>query len=233
MSQTTRKIRIFGDSIMKGAVYNEEDDRYITIDDNRLTELEARLGIEIQNNTLFGCTVAKGRQLLQRAIAKGLDCDTALLEFGGNDCDYRWDEVSERPQEEHQSNTPVDIFEATLKTMITTLKAMNVVPVLMTLPPIISERYLTHICRNGLDRGNILQFLGEVGNIERRQELYSLKIAMIALETQTQLIDIRSGFLARRDCSSLICADGIHPNERGHELIMHLLSQYGSVRIPA
>ena len=62
--------------------------------------------------------------------------------------------------------------------------------------------------------------------IERFQELYSLQIAKVALETQTRLIDIRSGFLKRKDCSSLLCKDGIHPNEQGHALILEIFEDY-------
>ena len=233
MNREIRKIRVFGDSILKGVVYREDDDRYVPIGHNGFDRLGRYLGIEFQNNAMFGCTVTKGMQMLQKAIAKGIGCDSVLLEYGGNDCDFLWDEVAAQPDIDHLPKTPLENFESTLKDMVAQLKSIHVVPVLMTLPPIDSVRYLYHICRKGLDRANIIKWLGDIHNIERRQELYSLRVATVALETHTQLIDIRSGFLARKDCSSLICADGIHPNAKGHALIMELLADHHVVKIPA
>lgn len=228
-----RKIRIFGDSILKGVVYSEEDNRYVPLQQNGFEQLGMTLGIEFQNSAMFGCTITKGMQLLQKALGKGLDCDSVLLEYGGNDCDFLWDEVSAQPDGKHLPKTPLTLFGQTLKAMIAQLRVMAIEPILMTLPPINADRYLTHICRGGLDRERILHWLGDLHNIERYQELYSLRVATVALETRTQLIDIRSGFLASRECSSLICMDGIHPSAKGHELIMDLLRDYHLVKIPA
>ncbi len=199
MNKVIKKIRIFGDSILKGGVvYSEEDNRYVPLQQNGFEQLGTALGIKFQNSAMFGCTITKGMQLLQKAIGKGLDCDSVLLEYGGNDCDFLWDEVSAQPNVEHLPKTPLITFAQTLKAMIAKLRAISVEPILMTLPPINSERYLEHICRGGLDRKHILDWIGDLQNIERYQELYSLRIATVALETQTQLIDIRSGFLANK-----------------------------------
>ncbi len=220
------KLRIFGDSIMKRVVYNKEENRYKMLPVEAVDTLSSKLGLEIINSTIFGCTIGKGMQLLQRALQKNLSCDYVLLEFGGNDCDFLWDEVSLQPTQPHQPKTPLSQFSATLKEMISLLTAHHIEPLLTTLPPIDSERYLTHICRSGLSRKNILTWLTDIKAIERFQELYSLQIAKIAIETNTRLIDIRSGFLKRKDCGSLICEDGIHPNEKGHALILELLEDY-------
>lgn len=233
MNRVMQKIRIFGDSILKGVVYSEKENRYVPIEQNGFEQLGTTLGIQFQNSAMFGCTITKGMQLLQKAIGKGLDCDSVLLEYGGNDCDFLWDEVSAQPDSEHQPKTPLITFGQTLKAMIAQLRALAIVPILMTLPPINSDRYLDHICRGGLDRKRILHWLGDLSNIERYQELYSLRIATVALETRTQLIDIRSGFLVKRNCSSLICTDGIHPSEEGHELIMDMLRDFPLGKVSA
>ncbi|NCB02790.1 MAG: SGNH/GDSL hydrolase family protein [Spirochaetia bacterium] len=225
-------VRIFGDSIMKRVVYNESDNRYRMLPVEAVNDFGSRLGLEIINSTIFGCTIGKGMQLLQRALTKGLTCDYVLLEFGGNDCDFLWQEVALKPTEDHQPKTPLDEFNETLKSMISLLIDRGIKPLLTTLPPIDAERYLSHICRDGLNRKNILSWLTDIKAIERFQELYSLQIAKIALETSTRLIDIRSGFLKRKDCGSLICEDGIHPNEQGHELILELLEDYREKHTP-
>jgi lysophospholipase L1-like esterase len=233
MNHMIKKMRIFGDSILKGVEYSEAEDRYVPLKHNGFEQLSLRLGIEFQNSAMFGCTVTKGMQLLQKAMEKGLHCDSVLLEYGGNDCDFLWDEVSIQPDRVHLPKTPLVEFERTLKAMILQLKKEHITPILMTLPPIDAKRYLQHICRKGLDRNSILQWLGDIHNIERYQELYSLRIATVALETHTHMIDVRSGFLARRDCSALIGEDGIHPNADGHALIIKLLGQYPMVKISA
>ena len=234
MERDIRRMRIFGDSILKGVVYREELDRYVPLEPNGFDRLGRLLGMTFQNNALFGCTVTKGMQLLRKAIRKGLCCDGVLLEYGGNDCDFLWDEVSARPDDEHVPKTSLETFEQTLKEMIALLESLHVVPVLMTLPPIHAERYLSHICRNGLSQSNILHWLGgDIHTIERYQELYSLRIATVAAQTNTKLMDIRSAFLARKDCASLICSDGIHPSEKGHALIMDTFAGYHAVSISA
>ncbi|MGD1833564.1 MAG: SGNH/GDSL hydrolase family protein [Sphaerochaetaceae bacterium] len=220
------RIRIFGDSILKRIVYSEQDNRYRTLPVEQVNELGKTLDLEIETTTIFGCTVTKGMQLLQRAMKKNLECDYVLLEFGGNDCDYLWDQVEQYPQQPHDPKTPLPVFSDMLITMISLLKEKHIEPLLVTLPPVDSRRYLDHICSSGLDKQKILSWLKDEKTIERHQELYSLQIAKIALETQTRLIDIRSAFLERKECSTLICKDGIHPNEKGHALILETFAQY-------
>lgn len=220
-----QRLRVFGDSILKGVEYDDAQDRYLSLPSEYLEQWEMSHHISVRNNAIFGCTVTKGMQLLRRAIAKNLACDAALLEFGGNDCDFHWDHIASDPHGEHESLTPLDLFGENLHDMIGLLREQRVTPLLMTLPPIDSSRYLAHICRNGLDRGAILRWLGSVENIGRRQELYSLRIATIAVETGVPLIDVRSGFLSRRDCADLLCADGIHPTREGNRLIWSLIAE--------
>lgn len=43
----------------------------------------------------MGCTVTKGLQLLKKDLQRPeAACDAALIEFGGNDCDYDWAQVA-------------------------------------------------------------------------------------------------------------------------------------------
>lgn len=56
--------------------------------------------------------------------------------------------------------------------------------------------------------------------ISRWHESYNRALFMIAQETQTPIIDITTPFdTFRGDISSLYCADGIHPNDKGHKMI--------------
>ena len=227
MMTTIQRIRIFGDSILKGVLYDKENDKYASMEKPPIEDLIKTYNLQIHNNSLFGCTVQKGENILHKAMKNGLDCDTAVLEYGGNDCDFDWAAIAQHPEEDHYPKTPLEKFTKTLEDMITSLKKQKVNVVLMTLPPIDAKKYFTHICRKGLKENSILSWLkGDVQTIERHQELYSLRINTIAATTCTTLVDIRSAFLERRDCASLLCEDGIHPNYQGHLLMASIFSQH-------
>ncbi len=70
---------------------------------------------------------------------------------------------------------------------------------------------------------------GDVYRINRWHESYIMAVCCVASEQHAPLLDIRSAFLMRRDCFSLLCEDGIHPNEKGHALISSVLAE----RLPA
>lgn len=214
---------------MKGIAFDAVENRYVTVKDPPAARMQRLFGWEIRNNSRFGCTVVKGKELLFRAIDRGLECDAVVLEYGGNDCDFAWDSVEANPKGQHFPHTPLDTFDTVLREMVAKLRSLQVTPILMTLPPIEAQRYLDHICRDGLDRSAILSWLdNDVQNIARHQELYSLRITTIARETHAAIVDVRSGFLARRDCASLLCKDGIHPNTDGHNLIATLFAEHAA-----
>jgi len=222
-----KRIRIFGDSILKGVIYNKSNNRYSVLENSPIIDLSQTYGLEVHNSSLFGCTIGKGIKMLQRSIARGLSCEVALVEYGGNDCDFPWADIAENPTGEFSPNTPLEVFAATMKEILETLKSKKIQPILMTLPPIDSIRYFDHICRDGLNKEAILSFLqGDIQTIARFQELYSLKINAIAKETKTALVDVRSAFLQRRDYASLIGEDGIHPTREGHLLIASSFVEY-------
>ena len=169
---------------------------------------------------------------MNRQLEKGEAPAAVLLEYGGNDADFRWAEVSEHPHDEHEPNTPLPVFIETLRRMIQTLLEHGSKPVLSTLPPISSERYLDWITRDGLSKENILLWLGDANAIYRYQEKYSLAIERIAAETGCSLVDLRSAFLEKRALLPYLCADGIHPNDAGQRLIHEVLSRAAD-RIPS
>lgn len=228
--KNVKKITIFGDSIMKGVLLDDTEDRYYTIDNHGVAWMEKQYGLEIQNKAMFGCTVTKGNQLLQRVKQRGLEADIVVLEFGGNDCDFAWNEIAEQPEAEHFPKTSMEDFESTYKQMIAELRSRHISPLMMTIPPIDAQRYLDWICHmGGLDKTRILKWLGgDTQIIARYQELYSHALSRIASQTHTQIVDVRSCFLSRKDCASLMCRDGIHPNEKGHVLITSIFSQFAS-----
>ncbi|MGM0431613.1 MAG: SGNH/GDSL hydrolase family protein [Spirochaetota bacterium] len=230
-----KNIQIFGDSIMKGVLLDPVKERYYTIQEHGKTWLEKQFGFQITNTSLFGCTISKGEQLFERARSKGhLETDVVLLEFGGNDCDFNWRDVAENPRAAHLPNTPLELFEAKFRNLLRHLKKMHIRPLMMTIPPIHAERYLQWISHFGPDTEQILTFLGgNVQAISTFQEMYSQAISSIAEKTHTMLVDVRSKFLSEPDLSSLLCKDGIHPNERGHQLMTEAFSDFAAIHLPA
>ena len=222
--QKKRVISVFGDSILKGVRMLSGTTRYGTTDDIGLESICRQHDWELDNRSRFGCTITKGEQLLNRQLEKG-DAPTAvLLEYGGNDADFRWREIAARPYDEHLPNTPLPQFSETLRRMVNTLRAHGVRPVLSTLPPISSERYLNWITRDGLSTENILTWLGDANAIYRYQENYSRAIERLAAELGCDLVDLRSAFLNQRVLLPYLCEDGIHPSDLGQRLIHDVLA---------
>lgn len=220
------KIQIYGDSILRGVTLNEETQRYYINDAIGIDALAKDIHAEVANFSKFGCTVQKGMRLVQTNLEKGTVCDYALVEYGGNDSDFNWAKIAEEPEQEHLSNTPLEKFRELYKKMIVSLKNNGITPVLATLPPVDAEKYFSWICRNGLNKENILHWLGDVFAIYRYQEQYSRAVEAIAAETSCEYIDFRAAFIKNRKIKDLFCSDGIHPSVKGQELINHELSRF-------
>ncbi len=213
-------ISIWGDSVLKGIVLNSlNGNKYEILKNSVVSQCAKLLGINIQNNSRFGCTITKGNTNLMKALDKGLHCDAAIIEFGGNDCDFNWKEISSNPYIEHEPNTPLDIFKNTLNNMIILLRDRGIEPILMSLPPLEPEKYFNWIISSGLNADNIMKFIGNINYIYRFHERYSNAVTNIAMKTRSYYVDVRDAFLSYKHYEDLLCNDGIHPNEKGHEVM--------------
>ncbi len=237
MIEPVKKILVYGDSILKGIQLKTDTQRYCVDNHIDVPSLERAFSLEIENDSRFGCTVTKGYALLERAIARGQRTDHVVMDFGGNDCDFDWAAVAAEPDAEHLPHTPLPLFTETYRKILKLLKDNGVGAFLTTLPPILAERYLDFITRNGLSRENILKWLGGTETIYRYQENYSRAVEALARETHTPLIDLRGAFLAERRIDELYCADGIHPNTAGQkritEALCRFVGDYRNMPLPA
>ena len=212
-------ICIFGDSIMKGVIFDSIRGRYIYLKNRFLNILGRRnSSVRVDNFAKFGCTITSGKKIIEKHSDKLPGYRFTALEFGGNDCDFDWKSVSECPDGIHLPKTPLDEFESLYSKIIDDVSNSGSKPVLFSLPPLSAERYFAWISK-GLNAGNILRWLGDVGHIYRWHEMYNNTVVKIAEAKNVLLIDIREAFLKARDYLSLLCEDGIHPNEAGHALI--------------
>jgi len=210
---------ISGDSISKGVVLDEKRKKYIVLKNNYVSILQQRINGVAFNLSKFGATLTYGVNKLKGILAKQ-KADVVLIEYGGNDCDFNWDEVANTPEENHSPRTDLTTFEQTLRDIVNYIKAKDIIPVLMTLPPLNADLYLKWISNNNpIKEKNILKWLGSITKMYWWQERYNAVILKVAEETHTKWIDIRRAFLLQPDFSKFLCSDGIHPNEAGQKLI--------------
>ncbi|GHV16376.1 lipase/acylhydrolase [Clostridia bacterium] len=221
--ENTMKIGVWGDSVLLGVVLDEVAGKYRVLKENAVAMCAQAMKLPIDNFSRFGCTVEKGKQKLLKFLERGDLCDVALLEYGGNDCNLKWGEIAANPELEHIPAVPLKRFAEQMQEMITALKEKGVRPLLASLPPLHAERFLSWVSRDGLDKSRILQFLGDPQRIYRHQERYSLEVARLARENGCDFVDIRAAFLDCPDFGELLCADGMHPNEKGQGLIRETL----------
>ncbi len=217
-----KSVCVFGDSLTKGVVFDSAVKRYTLLKSCFVNLIKSSIGVTIHNYSKFGCTVTKGLETLLRHQDELGKYGYVALEFGGNDCDFNWAEVSADPDAEHRPKTPIGVFTQKYSEMIDVVRKSGSKPVVLSLPPIDDKRYFAWISR-GLNAQNILHWLGDVERIYRWHEMYNLAVCRLAKELEVPLIDISSAFLQKFNYQSLLCEDGIHPNQQGHDLIFRTI----------
>lgn len=220
------KICAFGDSVLKGIIL--ENDKY-KISKNSFSNIcENTLGISVQNKAKFGSTIKVGTKSLQRNIVdlENTDYDYIILEFGGNDCDFNWKEISKNPDKKHIPNSTIEDFRIAYTDLINQIKKLGKNPVLMSLPPIDANLYFEKITK-GLNSQNILKWMkGNKQYIANWHERYNLEVFKLAIVNNISIIDITSKFLEEKLYKKYLCKDGIHPNEEGHKLIVEEIKEH-------
>lgn len=227
-----KNIEVLGDSILKGIQVNPVSKKYQTKNDIDFDMLSRRYALSIKNDSRFGCTVTKGARILLKKLDTGLDCDAVIMDFGGNDCDYKWAEIAENPEGVFLPNTPLDQFIEVYTGLIKTLKERGILPILTTLPPLEPQRFFHWWCRN-LNQENVMKWLGSINHISDHQASYSSAVEGLAAREHVPLVDIRSAFLRHGTILDLICEDGTHPNSKGQQMITEAFQTFAAGRIPS
>ena len=214
-----KKILVVGDSLSKGVVLDEQKKKYTLLKDCFFNLLAESLEAEMYNASRFGSTVTEGQKQLESKMNK-YDPDIVVIEFGGNDCDFAWDDIAQNPLYDHIPKTPLDNFEAKINDMVDFVEKNDKIAVLTTLPPLYADSYFNWFTGCDKEKGiKILKWLKDVWRIYWWQERYSNCLAYIAKKRNLHCIDVRRAFLKDREFNQYICADGIHPNKEGHRLI--------------
>jgi lysophospholipase L1-like esterase len=225
-TETMRKVAVFGDSILKGIQLDPTTKKYIVKNCIDLDKIGNKHFVSIDNLSLFGCTINKGNVMLQRRLEK-TSFDIVVLEYGGNDCDFNWKEIAEKPYDNHIPKTPLTTFVETYLKMIGLLKEKCIEPIIATLPPLEPQNFFDWFCKD-LNKENILKWLGSVNTIYRWQERYSRAIEYIGYKTDTPVVDIRGAFLKYFKIADLLCEDGTHPNSKGQSVITEAFLKFSS-----
>lgn len=211
---------VWGDSVARGVLYDESRKRYSLSSETAVGVIGDGLGIEVRNRSRMGATSTDGIRMMNKDLENGLLADVAVIEFGGNDCDFDWQAVSDAPNEIHLPKTVDEAFEKNINCMVSTARKAGMEPILVNLLPINAERYFDFISSGTRSAEHILHWLGDKFQIYRYQERYSMMIDRIARETGCKLIDARSAFLNVWDSTTrLYCPDGIHPTAEGQTVL--------------
>lgn len=212
-------VEILGDSILKGIQLDPETGRYAVKNEMDGAGLAERWHLKIHNGSRFGCTAQKADRLLERMLERGLTCDAVVMDFGGNDCDFKWLEIAEAPEKPHPPAFSVEEFLQIYRGLVQKLRAHGIMPVLTTLPPLEPRRFLDWWCRGGDEESVIRWMGGSVCNVYAHQEKYSRAVERLARDEGVPLVDIRGKFLEYGRLDETICMDGTHPNSKGQKLI--------------
>ena len=214
------KVSVFGDSILKGVQPDPSRTRFFVNDNMGLGVIAGRYGLSLQNFSKLGCTITKAWIYVQKMFTK-IDADMVLMNFGGNDCDFNWAQISKSPLDVHRPNTEIGEFSSTYARIVDHVKARRRMPVLSTLVPVQKDRYIDYMCRKGnLDRNNVDLWIQNNGiELDSLQASYSDAVRSVAQSREIPLVDVRSAFEAQGNPASLLCEDGVHPNARGQKLI--------------
>ncbi len=220
----------FGDSVLKGVVFDNNTKKYFPIENNFAHLSETALGVPIANFGKFGSTIDVVEKSFKRYYSQLKDYKYVVFECGGNDCDFNWKEISENPCAEHKPKSSISEFTNTYTWLINKVKELKKIPVLLSLPPIDAERYFNTIAVN-LNKDNVISWLGGcMQAITNWHERYNLQVFQIARENLVEIIDITSPFLDMKDYRTCFCCDGIHPNELGHQVIAQSIRNFVSNR---
>lgn len=227
------KVLVCGDSISEGIVYDEAAQKYVKAKENFVCMAQTHLNCAVTNISRFGNTIATALPRLSKRMGKERP-DVVLIELGGNDCDFNWEQVAETPGGEHLPVTDIGVFSEALQRLAASLKGQHVLPVFATLPPLDADRYFQWISHNSAEKAaRILQWLGSVTRIYWWHERYNAAVLEVAEKTGAALLDLRSAFLKTADFRRYICADGIHPNREGQILIGREVERFLSEKCPA
>jgi lysophospholipase L1-like esterase len=143
--------------------------------------------------------------------------DFAIVEIGGNDCNFKWEEVAENPWEEHEAIVPLERYLDNIKKIIMDIQQNGITPIISTLPPLDPVRFYKSISEKyGSD---VSHWISKVGGLEHWHGLYNRNLNRLAEELGVFKIDVRAAIKHAGDLTDLISDDGIHLTAEGYKAL--------------
>ncbi|MGN0738572.1 MAG: SGNH/GDSL hydrolase family protein [Treponema sp.] len=223
MENQIKRISVYGDSILKGAVTGTSSGHlFDIIEENSLALAGKALGLEINNQSVFGSTIVKTQKRLNRDIERNTAADLAIIESGGNDCDYDWTFICQNDLSAAEPRVNLSDFIKITDEMVKTCRANKITPLIMTMPPLVPDRWFTHICNNH-DAEKIKAFVKNTPDVlYRNHEKYNLNLLKYCYANNVQFVDMRLAMLEHSNYRNLMCLDGIHPNQDGYKFMAEI-----------
>ena len=203
------KLVVFGDSILKGVITIPNSGKlFDTTENDSLSLAQKELGFELDNRSIYGNITSKGLIKLQKFFEKGGESDFCIIEFGSNDCDYDWGTLVQK--------VPLAEYLENLAAMVKLCREHKVTPLMMGLIPYVCDNWYQTIIK-GQNEAAILDFLGGSSEtLGKSQLIYKNAQADFVQKNNVQFLDPWTIFEGHKE---LMCYDGIHPNEKGYELL--------------
>ncbi|MER2060702.1 MAG: GDSL-type esterase/lipase family protein [Niallia sp.] len=218
------KIICFGDSITRGVSFVKG--RLRIIKDNYPTFLEKLFSANISEDIIV---LNKGvfndnSHLLWKRLDKDVLSEKpnyVLLNVGGNDCNFNWQEVAENPNSNHEPIVPLQQYMENIKQMVMKMKQSNITPILLTLPPLDPVRYYKFIAdKYGT---TISHWISCCGGIEHWHSLYNMQLKKLIEQFNLPSIDVRSALKKEGYATDFISDDGIHLTADGYRKMSEVI----------
>lgn len=224
MRGSSMKIICFGDSLTRGVSYVKG--RLRILKNNYPAFLQMFMAenqkdqeishAEVVNKGVFNDTSDLLLARLEKDVIQE-NPDYVIIGIGGNDCDFPWKEVAEKPTEEHQARIPLGRYASNLRELISKLNSTGITPILTTLPPLDPARYYQTISKRfGTE---VCQWICKVGGIASWHSSYNRTVKNIAEDMDVLLIDVRNAIKKTGHLKDLISEDGIHLTEKGYKVM--------------
>ena len=208
------RVEFFGDSIVRGALW--ADGKFRLRPDRDFPAL-TELGLTVRNNAQIGASIVKGAHVVERRLPALDDRTLVVMGFGGNDCNFDWQAVSDAPDGPHLPVVLLPSFRERYAKAIASVQATGAKVALCSLVPLDADKFFAHISE-GRSPEAILHWLGDKEILYRWHENYNRTVERLAQSLGCALVDVRDGFLTRHDYKTLIGEDGIHPTEAGYRV---------------
>lgn len=214
----------FGDSITRGVTYIRG--RMRIVKENYPALLQHDFGddhAEVINKGVFNDNSDLLVQRLDEDVIREKP-DIALLEIGGNDCNFHWDEVAAgKDAGDHVPIVPLDRYLNNVREMVVRMQEVGIVPIVMNLLPLDPVRYYGHIF--SLHGSGPAHWICRCGGIEHWHGMYNRALGQLLQTLTVRTIDIRTEFKRAADLATLISDDGIHPTAAGYRVMASTIAK--------